>query len=65
MSSELVCIIDSNFILLLRGGGVPEGGGGSDTHSRAKYCFSKRCVPYHPTRWAPLLPGGEELRYSC
>ncbi|WP_209441627.1 hypothetical protein, partial [Bacteroides rodentium] len=45
----------------LRGGGVPVGGGGSDTHCTISHCFM---LPTTPARRAPLLPGGGELRYS-
>ena len=56
MSSELVCIIDSNFILLLRGGGVPERGGGSDTHSRVRYYFQSFVFPTTPPVGHPSSP---------
>ncbi|CAK7083466.1 MAG: hypothetical protein BACD_04236 [Bacteroides rodentium] len=36
---------NSIFILLLRGGGVPVGGGGSDTHCTIFHCFMLPTTP--------------------
>ena len=54
----------SNLILLLRGGGVPEGGGGSDTCSRLKSYFQGFVLPTTPPVGHPSSPGRGELRYS-
>ena len=46
----------SNLILLLRGGGVPEGGGGSDTRSRVKFYFQGFVLPTTPPVGHPSSP---------
>ena len=50
-----------NLFLLLRGGGVPEGGGGSE--KPLVLLIDIGCCRYHPGRWPPLLPGGGEFGY--
>lgn len=47
---------NSIFILLLRGGGVPEGGGGSDTRSRAKSYVQSFVFPTTPPVGHPSSP---------
>lgn len=44
------------FILLLRGGGVPVGGGGSDTHGRVKHCLHGFMLPTTPPLGHPSSP---------
>ncbi len=45
----------SNLILLLRGG-VPEGGGGSDTRSRVRFYFQGFVLPTTPPVGHPSSP---------
>ena len=47
---------NSIFILLLRGGGVPVGGGGSDTHRRVKHCLHGFMLPTTPPLGHPSSP---------
>ena len=53
---EISLYYNSIFILLLRGGGVPVGGGGSDTHGRVKHCLHGFMLPTTPPLGHPSSP---------